>query len=295
MNRKAALLNVIITIVIISTFKHGFTIGECGAQFLKIGVGARASSLGESYVSIADDPSALYWNVAGIAQLEKYDLLVVQNFWLLDMSTQFVGFTLPSKFGNFGASALYSYSGKMDKYENFEKVGEYSAYDLALGVSYANKILENLYVGVTIKGIQQKIEEEDAQAVAGDIGVLYSFSFIKNLRIGMSINNIGKGIRFIAEEDPLPTIGRIGASYSHKFFIVTSDVTRSRDYNFIGNFGIEGILNNFIFLRAGYNTAKSFTLGTGISVWKFSLNYSYGYHNNFNLDGGHIIGLRTQF
>ncbi|RMD93377.1 MAG: hypothetical protein D6813_04180, partial [Calditrichaeota bacterium] len=38
--------------------------GTAMAQFLKIGVGGRAVGMGESFVAIANDASALYWNPA---------------------------------------------------------------------------------------------------------------------------------------------------------------------------------------------------------------------------------------
>jgi hypothetical protein len=41
------------------------------AEFLKIGVGARALGLGEAYVGIADDASAAYWNPAGLVFVER--------------------------------------------------------------------------------------------------------------------------------------------------------------------------------------------------------------------------------
>jgi len=45
--------------------------GTAMGQFLKIGVGGRAASMGEAFVAVANDASALYWNPAGITQLEK--------------------------------------------------------------------------------------------------------------------------------------------------------------------------------------------------------------------------------
>ena len=42
--------------------------GISTAQFLKIGVGARASAMGEAFIAVSNDASALYWNAAGITQ-----------------------------------------------------------------------------------------------------------------------------------------------------------------------------------------------------------------------------------
>jgi len=40
--------------------------GQSGLAFLKIGVGGRAAGLGEAYVAAANDPTAIYWNAAGL-------------------------------------------------------------------------------------------------------------------------------------------------------------------------------------------------------------------------------------
>jgi threonine dehydratase len=46
-------------------------VGTFDGQFLKIGVGARAEGMGGAFVAVADDPSAVFWNPAGIARLEE--------------------------------------------------------------------------------------------------------------------------------------------------------------------------------------------------------------------------------
>ena len=42
-------------------------VGTTSAQFLKIGVGAKAIAMGGTFVAQANDLSALYWNPAGLA------------------------------------------------------------------------------------------------------------------------------------------------------------------------------------------------------------------------------------
>ena len=75
---------------------NAYTKGEAGAQFLKIGAGARACAMGEAFTGIADDPSAIYWNPAGLTQMNSAQIIAMQNFYLLDMSYQYLGMVLPS-------------------------------------------------------------------------------------------------------------------------------------------------------------------------------------------------------
>ena len=45
--------------------------GSHAAEFLSHGVGARALGMGSSFVSIADDATATYWNPAGLVQIQR--------------------------------------------------------------------------------------------------------------------------------------------------------------------------------------------------------------------------------
>ncbi len=62
--------------------------GISTAQFLKIGVGGRASALGDAFVAIANDASALYWNPAGLSQFSgptKFSSLTISGLQILTM------------------------------------------------------------------------------------------------------------------------------------------------------------------------------------------------------------------
>ncbi|MFQ5770148.1 MAG: hypothetical protein ACE5HX_06410 [bacterium] len=48
--------------------------GEYAAEFLRIGVGARALGMGGAYVALANDGTAVFWNPAGLAQINALQL-----------------------------------------------------------------------------------------------------------------------------------------------------------------------------------------------------------------------------
>ena len=53
--------------------------GRHAAEFLSHGVGARALGMGSSFVSIADDATAAYWNPAGLVQIPKRAFAVMYS------------------------------------------------------------------------------------------------------------------------------------------------------------------------------------------------------------------------
>jgi len=58
------------------------TDGTKGAAFLKLGQGARAIGMGESFVAVGDDVNALFWNPAGIARIKERQLTFMYSDWL---------------------------------------------------------------------------------------------------------------------------------------------------------------------------------------------------------------------
>ena len=63
--------------------------GTSAANFLRIGVGARALSMGGAFVALADDPTAAYWNVAGLAKLERDGVAFTHTDWVAGISHDF--------------------------------------------------------------------------------------------------------------------------------------------------------------------------------------------------------------
>ena len=284
---------IIIFMIVLCFSEKIYAVGETGAQFLKIGVGAKACAMGEAFAGLADDPSAIYWNPSGLTQINTIEILGMQNFWLVDMSYQYFAIAFPTHYGSFGASFAYSSSGDIPKYENFQQVGEYTAYDAAGTIAYSNKIANKISYGLGLKYIQQKIEEEDATGFAVDFGLLYKLGFIKGMSLGVVIQNLGPGIKFIEQEDPLPLNIKCGIGYQIGFLTLVSDINKPIDNDIRYNFGGEFLIKNILALRGGYNTANSYSIGFGVKVQIVSVNYSYVPFEE--IDDSHRISIRIKF
>ena len=60
--------------------------GSVGAQFLKIGVGSRYQGLAEASVAVVDDAYSLYWNPAGLANIDGTQISFTNVNWVTDVS-----------------------------------------------------------------------------------------------------------------------------------------------------------------------------------------------------------------
>ena len=126
--------------------------------FLKLGAGARATSLGEAYVSVADDASATYWNPAGLLGIERNDVMGTHHAWLQDLNHEFVGFGLHRGRHAFGVSFIGLYTSDI---EARDETGAYSGMfgfsNNAFSGSYAFQLTSDIGVGGTVRYVRESL------------------------------------------------------------------------------------------------------------------------------------------
>ena len=266
-------------------------VGTSGAQFLRIGIGARAVAMSEAYVAVANDASAIFWNPAGLVLVEKNDVLLSHTEWVADIGFQAAGFAKTLEgIGTVGLSFAYLGSGDMNvtTVAQPQGTGETFNYsDLMLGVSYARWLTDKFAIGGNVKyvredfGVDNPITGEGiATGVWGvDIGTLY-FTGYKYLRMGMSIQNFGPELSppgtvedyfdydpdagEYVTEDPtryrkyhMPLIFRVGLAMDlldteEHFLTACVEADHPNDNIERLNMGAEYWLMNLIAFRAGY-------------------------------------------
>ncbi|MEO0281881.1 MAG: PorV/PorQ family protein [candidate division WOR-3 bacterium] len=278
------LLLIIISISLLANFAYSFNEGTTGAQFLKILVGSKATAMGGAFVSVADDPSALYYNPAGIATMNKMGLLLNYVKYPAEISYSYVAFAAPM--GIMGALGLQAGIMTMPQMEittvdKPEGTGEYfSASSYVVGASYAKSFTDKLTSGVTLKYIQEKIVDATSTMIAFDAGALYKTGF-KSLRIGMSIRNFGSegmftggtiltdkyskwtdgqtplNIYYKTDTYTLPMNFNFGLAYDifegpTNFLTTTLEFQNPNDGTENIRFGMEYNLSKILFVRLGY-------------------------------------------
>jgi Type IX secretion system protein PorV len=173
-------------------------IGSGAAQFLGIGVGARAVAMGGANVAIANGASAAYWNPGSIVDNAGTTLELSNAQWFVDSQLQNLAGTLNmGTSGTVGLNITALNYGDMEvtSISRPEGTGEiFSASDLSVGLSLARKLTDRFSIGGTGKYVRQKIWNEKAAGIAMDLGVVYKTDW-KNAKIGMSISNFGTDMK----------------------------------------------------------------------------------------------------
>jgi hypothetical protein len=324
MNRRIFLI-LFFTLVMISTESFaqlfptlgGQRAGISTAQFLKIGVGGRASALGESFVAIANDASALYWNPAGLVQFDKHQVIFSHNQWVGDISHDFLGVAYHLDPENSFGASLTSLSMKdMPVTTEFAPTGtgEYFGFsDLAIAITYSRKMTDKFSFGGTIKYIEETLDKLKMRGVMIDLGTYY-WTGLGTARFAVAVTNFGNnlapdgevvliGKRKKSEWQSFapPTIFRIGFAFE-PFQDEDNSITSSIQLNH-PNDNSENVAAGFeynwkktFYVRGGYKfnvDEQNYSFGAGLNVpisfTELSLDYSYS--NFVKLGSAHRFSL----
>jgi len=277
--------------------------GISTAQFLKIGVGGRAAALGEAFVAISDDASALYWNPAGLAQFKKNQVIFSHNIWVVDINHDFLGVVYHLDNDNtLGASLTAVTMDDMPVTTEFAPfgTGEYFGFsDIALSLSYARKMTDQFSFGGTVKYIEETLDKLKMRGVMLDLGTYYRTG-LGSTRFAVTVSNFGAelapdgdvvliGNRTNSEWQSFapPTIFRIGFAlepFENEEHRLTTSIQLNHPNDNSENVvvGAEYAWQKMLFLRAGYKfnvDEQNYSFGVGfhtpISIAEFTLDYAF--------------------
>lgn len=290
-----------------SAFKKD-DVGTTTAQFLKLGAGARAAGIGDAYAGVSDDSTAIYWNPAGLTQIEKMSVSLMHVIWFGDIFYDWLSYVYPvSDTGAVGIGAQYlSYGDLKATDETGTEISNLRPYDLAVTISYASNI-SDILAGINVKYISSQIKER-ADAFAIDVGGMYKFT--KRRRhigsIGIAVQNVGTKMKFVSESESLPMNIKLGGLYriAGSNWIYVLDVNFPIDNSINVGTGTEYTYkiddDMSVSGRVGYNTKtkdieglKGLTAGFGIGYFNYNIDYAFVPFGN--LGNTHRMSLGIKF
>jgi hypothetical protein len=268
-------------------FTEAMAVGEAAAPSLIISPSARAWGLGQSYVAIADDATAMYWNPGGLGFLEGSHISLTHS-QLIPMLAPDVYYESLNfahnieNIGTLGINAIYlTYGEWWETTSSGEQVEKHTSYEFAIGGYYAFMLNDNNSLGVGLKIIrvflapateQTGFVEGAGWSFAADFGFLGKVG--DRLSYGIALQNLGPDMSFVSKEEsaPLPRTVRGGIAYKPFLSgtyssVISAEVTKAligldeiySEGNFSAvnrdatlNGGFEMMIANFVAPRLGY-------------------------------------------
>ncbi len=294
--------------------------GTATAQFLKIGVGARASAMAESFVAVANDASALYWNPAGITQFSDHQVIVSHTSWFVDIRHQFIGAVIHlTPDDAVGVSLLSVHTDDMQVTTELRPTGtgEYFRFgDIAVAATYSRKMTPQFSFGATVRYFEETLDRVSMSGFVLDFGTYYWMG-LGTARFSAVISNFGnqmapKGtvpqidgstISAFQEFSP-PTAFRFGFAFDpvrdEQHTLTTSlQLNHPNDNSENLAIGLEYTWMGTFTLRSGYRMNVdeqdlSFGGGVATSLDMFTFRVDYGYTGFERLGTVHRLTLGVQ-
>jgi hypothetical protein len=285
-------------------------VGTAGAQFLELGVSSRAIGMGDAFLSICDDASAIYYNPAGLTQLVERQAMFTHVSYPAGITYDFVALAYPTpRFGGvWGVGFFMLNAGDMDfnPYDvALDPSQTFTCKEYALSFSYARSLTDRFNVGVTLKIIDELYDTERATGWAADVGTLYDTGF-KGFKIGMMVNNFGPDLTMIDESYPLPMNFRFGGVFDvyrrgDHSTVFAAEGSHPNDNSEKFNVGAEYWYKEQFSLRLGSHLgydSGGISAGGGVRfnlAETYRLDLDYGYHDMDWLEGLHRFSVGVSF
>ncbi len=265
--------------------------GSTSTNFQKIGMGARAVGMGESFIGVSDDATAMFWNPAGLVLARGTQFNLTHGEWLQGVTHEFFAFSQNIEGdGSFGGSLGYlgtgSFPGALETPSGaYGGVGDnISASDYIASLAYAQRLgnwiggdfFQKSIIGVKATVVGQNVVNVGSGGAAFDAGYIFELTR-KKFYLSAVVYNIGTQIQNYTQ----PLIFKFGGSYRFQNALIKKDrnilaleTDGHIDTGLKFNIGDEYRLQfgrNAVAFRAGYRTGgdlgafAGLTSGVGIS------------------------------
>ncbi|PAP76173.1 PorV/PorQ family protein [Rubrivirga marina] len=311
--------------------------GTAGASFLLVPTTARTTSLGNGLtggLNTLSGVEALQSNPASLMANDGTEALFSYNNYVADIGVNYFGVAQAFGNSNIALSVMSWDFGDLVRTDaQFSDPSDltFDASAVVVGASYARAFTDRIAAGVTVKAVNESIDNINGSAVAFDAGMTYTVGE-SGLQFGVSLRNFGtkmsysgNGLSQSLQFDPnggtfpvaieaddyeLPSLLNFGATYSRQF---AGDLSASVLGNFRSNAydqaefagGLELGYADLVYARAGVNVMpeqdmnefEMWSVGAGVNVpvSNSSLSVDYAYRSMGDLGETNLITAKIGF
>lgn len=285
-------------------------VGTTGANFLKINIGPRPVSMGETFVAIGNDVNTIFYNPAGLGLLSGTEISFshIDYFQDVKYETLASAFALPS--GCIGAAAGYLYIKEIPKTKTeptsalgYTEEGTFSVNNKTILLSYGIRVSAKTLLGFGARYFTETLSDKTAQAWCINLGLLSNID--KQWDAGIAILNVGGGIKFVDKEALLPILVRAGVAHKtpdnkiRASFELIQAIDTQMEYHLGGEYSPIDALS----LRIGYRLRpdenyklgylSGLTAGIGFKTLIYYIDYAFVPYGDIGYT--HRISLSLKF
>ena len=308
-------LAVFLVVMLLSSLVYASGPGVGSANFLKIPIGARETSLGGAFTAVADNADAVYYNPAGLTLLKKPEVSFTYNKYIEGMTQQWLAAAYPWKSGTLGFGVNYLSVSAFDAYDNDDNpIGSVSAYDMAAYLSWGGrlplsyKFIRSVSYGVSAKYISEKLDTEKGAGYGFDLGFLVT-SAVPNLRFGFGVENaVSTKIKFIEEGAKPASKFKTGVVYETRSSVAQIAARLMLDYviedggsKYVAA-GTEVLLHDTFALRLGSSSfgdiSNGLSFGLGYDMSRYtgrSITVDYSFGSTYSFGDIHKLSVTYKF
>jgi len=251
------------------------------SSFFLLGAGARAVGMGGSFVSVANDASAVFWNPAGLPQLSYPELTFTHVTLPEGTEFDFGGIAYPTlQAGSFSAGFLrLGTDGIFSRDNRASDLGETSFSESEFLLGYGYPLFKFLKLGASGKLYSQSLAGFSTTAVGADVGLILSPG--ENLSFGLNLQDVvSSDLTLKNSKESIPRNFKAGVSYSLPFsdgnwsLLTAFDLDKSEKTPLKIHAGGELSYFGYLFLRGGYDR-KAATFGGGLAYHRVGLDYAF--------------------
>lgn len=289
-------------------------------SFARMGFGARGMGMGNALVAVATGDINTYYNPALAPFTEKRTASASFGILSLDRSLNFLSYTQPIEpRGGFSIGLINAGVSNIDGRDNDGvHTEDYSTFENQFYLAFANRVSDNLSLGVTVKMYYSKLFEEVSSSTVGfDIGAVFQFS--PELTLGASVSDINSKYNWNTtpvygslngknSKDKFPMVRKFGAAYHWKEAgaIISLEYENTSASTNAFRAGIEYAVHENISVRGGFDRydfgddatgAKpsfGFSARRAFGDWTPALTYAFVFEP-FSSHDIHVITLSTTF
>jgi hypothetical protein len=275
---KRLLLSTVAVLLLAASFVCG---GDAGRESpFSLGAGARSLGMGGGLVALTDDATALYYNPAGLSAIGNQELFFSHSALFEHSAFDVASWVYPIDNGHgLGLSYMRLGTGDIVRRHDYAERGEFTYSQSQLMMAYGRRITRPLSGGITLKIVNQALDDQSDFTVGLDVGAMIHMS--RYLGLGIVARDVlpAKLVLDSTEESTPPSV-TAGLAFKRlpisKYTTITAslDLEKYEDRSFKVHAGTEVRFYDNYSVRAGYDR-DNVVVGAGLRHGRIAIDYAY--------------------